>query len=129
MWKAIFQNKFTKIHQKNYNKSLLCGLISQPSAEKPSKNGGVRKANWLHTFPPYVSKFARKLKCTITTCMFPNYPIIIGNLWTWEHFNFRTNLETYSGNEINCQQNCMGCYNNSRLDDILCYKTVVSSIL
>jgi hypothetical protein len=51
MWKAIFQNKhlqskFTIIRQKFfYKKSLLCGLISQTSAEKPPKNGGVRKAN------------------------------------------------------------------------------------
>jgi hypothetical protein len=33
------------IRPKNYKKSLLCGLISQTSAEKPPKNGGVRKAN------------------------------------------------------------------------------------
>jgi hypothetical protein len=39
------QSKFTIIHQKNYKKSQLCGLISQTLAEKPPKNGGVRKAN------------------------------------------------------------------------------------
>jgi hypothetical protein len=51
MWKAIFQNKltiykanFTISRQKNYKKSLLCGLISQTSAGMPPKNGGVRKA-------------------------------------------------------------------------------------
>jgi hypothetical protein len=46
MWKAIFQNKltiylqskFTIIRPKNYKKSLLCGLISQTSAEMPPKN-------------------------------------------------------------------------------------------
>jgi hypothetical protein len=32
--------------QKNYKKSLLCGLISQTSAEMTPKNGGVRKANY-----------------------------------------------------------------------------------
>jgi hypothetical protein len=49
---AIFQNKVTiykanlpSFVQNNYKKSLLCGLISQTSAEKPPKNGGVRKAN------------------------------------------------------------------------------------
>jgi hypothetical protein len=54
MWKAIFQNKLTiykanlpSFVQKNYKKSLLCGLISQTSAEMPPKNGGVRKANWV----------------------------------------------------------------------------------
>jgi hypothetical protein len=44
----ILQSKFTIIRPKNYKKSLLCGLISQISAEKwqkPLKNGGVRKAN------------------------------------------------------------------------------------
>jgi hypothetical protein len=53
MWKAIFQNKLTiykanlpSFVQKNYKKSLLCGLIAQTSAEMPPKNGGVRKANW-----------------------------------------------------------------------------------
>jgi hypothetical protein len=51
MWKAIFQNKLS-IYKANLpsfvqkiKKSLLCGLISQTSAEKPPKNGGVRKAN------------------------------------------------------------------------------------
>jgi hypothetical protein len=39
------QSKFTIIRPKKYKKSLLCGLISQTSAEKPPKNGGVRKAN------------------------------------------------------------------------------------
>jgi hypothetical protein len=39
------QSKFTIIRPKNYKKSLLCGLISQTSAEMPPKNGGVRKAN------------------------------------------------------------------------------------
>jgi hypothetical protein len=39
------QNRFTTIRPKNYKKSLLCGLISQTSAEMPPKNGGVRKAN------------------------------------------------------------------------------------
>jgi hypothetical protein len=48
MLKAIFQNKltiykskFTIIRPKNYKNLLLCGLISQTSAEKPPKNGGV----------------------------------------------------------------------------------------
>jgi hypothetical protein len=27
---------------------MLCGLISQTSAEMPPKNGGVRKANYMH---------------------------------------------------------------------------------
>jgi hypothetical protein len=45
-WTNHLQSKFTIICQKNYKKSLLCGLISQTSAEKPPKNGGVRKANW-----------------------------------------------------------------------------------
>jgi hypothetical protein len=39
------QSKFTIIRPKNYKKSLLRGLISQTSAEKPPKNGGVRKTN------------------------------------------------------------------------------------
>jgi hypothetical protein len=39
------QSKFTIIRPKNYKKSLLCGLISQTSAEMPPKNGGVIKAN------------------------------------------------------------------------------------
>jgi hypothetical protein len=39
------QSKFSIIRPKNYEKSLLCGLISQSSAEKPPKNGDVRKAN------------------------------------------------------------------------------------
>jgi hypothetical protein len=39
------QSKFTIIGPNNYKTSLLCGLISQTSAEKPPKNGGVRKAN------------------------------------------------------------------------------------
>jgi hypothetical protein len=39
------QSKFTIIRPKNYKKSLLCGFISQTSAEMPPKNGGVRKAN------------------------------------------------------------------------------------
>jgi hypothetical protein len=54
MQTAIFQNKLTiykanlsSFVQKSYKKSLLCGLISQTSAEKPPKNGGVRKANFL----------------------------------------------------------------------------------
>jgi hypothetical protein len=34
------QSKFTIIRPKNYKKSLLCGLNSQTSAEKPPKNGG-----------------------------------------------------------------------------------------
>jgi hypothetical protein len=37
--------KFTINRPKNYKKSLLCGLISQTLAEKPPKNGGMRKAN------------------------------------------------------------------------------------
>jgi hypothetical protein len=57
MWKAIFQNKLT-IYKANLSsfvkkiikKSLLCGLISQTSAEMPPKNGGVRKANTLTEF-------------------------------------------------------------------------------
>jgi hypothetical protein len=48
------QSEFTIIRPKNYKKSLLCGLISQTSAEMPPKNGGVRKANltstaWYHS--------------------------------------------------------------------------------
>jgi hypothetical protein len=35
------QSKFTSIRQKNYKKSLLCGLIPQTSAEMPPKNVGV----------------------------------------------------------------------------------------
>jgi hypothetical protein len=42
------ESKFTII-RKNYKKSLLCGLISQTSAEKPPKNGGVRKAKLAST--------------------------------------------------------------------------------
>ena len=41
--------KETIIRPKNYKKSLLCGLSSQTSTEKPPKHGGVRKANW----PPH----------------------------------------------------------------------------
>ena len=60
MRKAIFQNKLTickanlppiTIRPKNYKKSLLCGLISQTSAEKLPKNGGVKrliKAGHIH---------------------------------------------------------------------------------
>jgi hypothetical protein len=54
MWKAIFQNKLTiykanlpSFVQKIMKRSLLCGHISQTSAEKPPKNGDVRKANWV----------------------------------------------------------------------------------
>jgi hypothetical protein len=36
------------MRQKNYQKSLLCGLISQTSTEKRPKNGGVRKAIWVY---------------------------------------------------------------------------------
>jgi hypothetical protein len=42
------QSKFTIIRPKIYKKSLLlCRLILQISAEKPPKNGGVRKANLI----------------------------------------------------------------------------------
>jgi hypothetical protein len=67
MWKAIFQNKLT-IYKANLpslvqkiikSRCMFCGLISQTSAEKPPKNGGVRKANWLDSpglaYPGYQS--------------------------------------------------------------------------
>jgi hypothetical protein len=56
MSKAIFQNKLTTYKAnlpsfvKKFKKSLLCGLISQTSAEKPPKNGGVRKVNYRSIF-------------------------------------------------------------------------------
>jgi hypothetical protein len=69
MWKAIFQNKLTIykanlpiIRPKNYKKSLLCGLISQTSAEKPPKNGGVRKANCLGS-PQFIIILSRRRYC------------------------------------------------------------------
>jgi hypothetical protein len=53
MWKAIFQNKLTiyKTNLPSFVQKILksrCYVdfnISQTSAEKPHKNGGVRKAN------------------------------------------------------------------------------------
>jgi hypothetical protein len=58
--------KFTIICPKNSKKSLLCGLISQTSAEMPPKNGGVRKANWLPFF--IILKFLNK-KGSKVICM------------------------------------------------------------
>jgi hypothetical protein len=52
MWKAIFQNKLTiyeanlpSFVQKFIKSRCYVDFISQTSAEKPPKNGGVRKAN------------------------------------------------------------------------------------